>query len=72
MQSQAAALPRHQEEEETDKTTKRKSNKRTKSAKIISLFPKRGLRKRSNRNAERTDKIQEQKNTRPDLKQIAS
>ena len=59
-QSQAAALPRHQEEEETHKTkrkrkqtkpNKRKSNKRTKSTKISSLFPKRGYR-----NAKRTEK----------------
>ena len=50
-QSQAAALPGHQEEEETDKTNKRKSNKRTKSTKISSLFPKQG-----NRNAKRTEK----------------
>ena len=70
-QSQTAALPRHQDEEETDKTkqsqsqaaahpkheeeqtklSKRKSNKRTKSTKISSLFPKRG-----NRNAKRTEK----------------
>ena len=47
-QSQTAALPRHQEEEETDKI---KSNKRTKSTKISSLFPKRG-----NRNAKRPEK----------------
>ena len=47
-QSQTAAFPRHQEEEETDK---HKSNKRTKSTKISSLFPKRG-----NRNAKRTEK----------------
>ena len=50
-QSQTAALPRHTEEEETDKTNKRKSNKRTKSTKISSLFPKRG-----NRNAKMTEK----------------
>ena len=50
-QSQAAAHPRHQEEEEIDKTKQRKSNKRTKSTKISSLFPKRG-----NRNAKRTEK----------------
>ena len=57
-QSQVAALPRHQEEEETDKT-----KQRTKSTKISSLFTKRG-----NRNA----KKQEQNNTREDLKQIDS
>ena len=56
-QSQTAALPRHQEEEETHtkkkkkKKNKHKSNKRTKSAKISSIFPK-----QSNRNAERTKK----------------
>ena len=50
-QSQTAALPRHQEEEETDKSKQHKSNKRTKSTKISSLFPKRG-----NRNAKRTEK----------------
>ena len=41
-QSQAAALPGHQKEEETDKTKQAKSNKFTKSIKISSLFPKRG------------------------------
>ena len=50
-QSQTAALPRHQEEEETDKTKQHKSKKRTKSTKISSLFPERG-----NRNAKRTEK----------------
>ena len=49
-QSQTAALPRHQGEEETDKPNKHKSNKRTKSTKISYFFPKRG-----NRNAKRTD-----------------
>ena len=49
-QSQAAAFPRHQEEEETNKTKQRKSKKRTKSTKISSLFPKRG-----NRNAQKTE-----------------
>ena len=48
-QSQTAALPRHQEEEENP--NKHKSNKRTKSKKISSLFPKRG-----NRNTKRTEK----------------
>ena len=57
-QSQTAALPRHQEEKETDRKNKHKSSKRTKSAKISSLFPKRG-----NRNAKRL-KTQEQNNTR--------
>ena len=41
-QSQAAALPRHQEERKQTKPNKRKSNKRTKSTKISSVFPKRG------------------------------
>ena len=50
-QSQNAAIARHQEEEETDKPNKRKSNKRTKSTKICSPFPKRG-----NHNAKRTEK----------------
>ena len=50
-QSQTAALPRHQEEEETNKIKQRKSNKRTKNTKISSLFPKRG-----NRNVKRTEK----------------
>ena len=43
-QSQATALPRHQEEERKRKQTKpnkRKSNKHTKNTKISSLFPKR-------------------------------
>ena len=39
-QSQTEALPRPQEEEETDKLNKHKPNKRTKSTKISSLFPK--------------------------------
>ena len=50
-QSQTAALPRHQEEEETDKFKQAQTNKRTKSTKISSLFPKRG-----NRNTKRTEK----------------
>ena len=41
-QSQTAALPRQQQEQ--TKPNKRKSNKRTKSTKISSLFPKRGNR----------------------------
>ena len=40
------------------KPNKRKSNKRTKSTKISSLFPKRG-----NRNAKWTENTQEQNNT---------
>ena len=50
-QSQTASLSRHQEEEGTDKTKQAQSNKRTKSAKISSLFPKQG-----NCNAKRTEK----------------
>ena len=49
-QSQTAALPRPQEEEETDKSKQAQTNKRTKSTKISSLFPKRG-----NRNTKRTE-----------------
>ena len=53
-QSQTAAPPRHQEEEETHKTKQaqvEQTNKRTKNTKISSLFPKRG-----NRNAKWTEK----------------
>ena len=50
-QSQTAALPRHQEEEETDKSKQAQIEQRTKSTKISSHFPKRG-----NRNAKRTEK----------------
>ena len=50
-QSQTAAPPRPQEEEETDKSKQAQANKRTKSTKISSLFPKRG-----NRNTNRTKK----------------
>ena len=50
-QSQTAALPRHQEEEKTHKTKQTQIEKRTKSTKISSLFPKRG-----NLNAKRTEK----------------
>ena len=49
-QSQTAAPPRHQEEEETDKS-KQAQIGRKKSTKISSLFPKRG-----NRNAKRNEK----------------
>ena len=45
LQSQTAALPKHQEEEETDKS------KHTKSTKTSSFFPKQG-----NRNAKKTEK----------------
>ena len=38
-QSQTAALPRHQEEEETDKTKQAQTNNNMKSTKISSLFP---------------------------------
>ena len=48
-QSQAAALPRHQEEEETDKT-KQGQIEQTKKAPRLALFPKRG-----NRSAKRTE-----------------
>ena len=44
------------------KPNKRKSNKRTKSTKTNSLVSKRG-----NRNAKRTEKTQEQNNTRQDI-----
>ena len=55
-QSQTAALPRHQEEGETEKKNKQAQiDKRTKSTKISSLFPKRG-----NRNAKRTEKHKNQ------------
>ena len=50
-QSQTAALPRHQEEEETDKSKQAQIEQHTKNTKISYLFPKRG-----NRNAKRTEK----------------
>ena len=50
-QSQTIALPRHKRKSKQINPNKHKSNKRTKSTKISSLFPKRG-----NRNAERTEK----------------
>ena len=50
-QSQTAALPRHQEKEETDKSNQAQIEQRTKNTKISPLFPKRG-----NRNAKRTEK----------------
>ena len=50
-QSQTAALPRPQEEEEPTNLNKHKPDKRTKSTKTSSLFPKRG-----NRNTKRTEK----------------
>ena len=50
-QSKTAALPRHQEEEETDKSKQAQIEQTNESTKISSLFPKRG-----NRNAKRTEK----------------
>ena len=50
-QSQTAALPIHQEKRKPTNPNKHKSNKRTKSTKVSSLFPK-----RDNRNAKRTEK----------------
>ena len=53
-QSQTAALPRPQEEEETDKSKQAQTEQTYESAfrfKISSLFPKRG-----NRNTKRTEK----------------
>ena len=40
--SQAAAHPRHKDEEETDKIKQAQIEQNTKNAKISSLFPKRG------------------------------
>ena len=50
-QSQTAALPRPQEEEETDKSKQAQTEQTYESTKISSLFPKRG-----NRNNKRTEK----------------
>ena len=51
-QSQTEALPRHQEEEETDKSKQAQIEQTyEKHTMIISLFPRRG-----NRNAKRTEK----------------
>ena len=50
-QSQTAALPRPKRKRKPTNPNKHKSNKRTKSTKISSLFPKRG-----NRNTKRTKK----------------
>ena len=50
-QSQTAALPRHQEEEETDKIKQAQIEQTYENTKISSLFPKRG-----NRNAKKTEK----------------
>ena len=65
-QSQTAALPRHQEEEETDKSKQAQIEQRRKSTKISSLFPKRGKR-----NAKRTEK-HKNKMTQGKRQQIAS
>ena len=65
-QSQTAALPRPQEEEETDKSKQAQIEQTYESTKIISLFPNRG-----NRNTKRT-KTQEQNDTWKDIQQIAS
>ena len=64
-QSQTAALPRHQEEEETDKS--KQSIKHTKSTKISSLFSKRG-----NRNVKRTEKHENKMAQGKTYKKIAS
>ena len=50
-QSQTTALPRHQEEEETDKSKQTQIDQTYENTKISSLFPKRG-----NRNNKRTEK----------------
>ena len=50
-QSQTAALSRHQEEEETDKSKQAQFEQTYKSTKISYLFPKQG-----NCNAKRTEK----------------
>ena len=58
-QSQTAALSRHQEEEETDKSKQAQFEQTYKSTKISSLFPKQG-----NRNAKRTEKHKKKNDTR--------
>ena len=50
-QLQTAALPRPQEEEETDKSKQAQTEQTYENSKISSLFPKRG-----NRNTKRTEK----------------
>ena len=50
-QSQTTAFPRHQEEEETDKTKQAQIEQMYENTKISSLFPK-----QSNHNAKRTEK----------------
>ena len=57
-QSQIAALPTHQEEEETDTTKHAQIEQHAKSTEISSLFLKR------NRNAKRTEKHKNKNNTR--------
>ena len=49
-QLQAAALPRHQEEEKTDKPKQTQIEQMYKNTKISALFPKQG-----NRNAQKTE-----------------
>ena len=67
-QSQTVAFPKHQEEEETDKTKQAQIEQTyTKSTKTNSLFSKRG-----NHNAKMSEKTLKQNNTRQDIKQIAS
>ena len=51
VEPQAAALPRYQEEEETDKTKQAQIEQTYENIKISSLYLKRG-----NRNAKRTEK----------------
>ena len=51
LQLKTAALPRHQEEEETDNSKLAQIDQTYEKTKISSLFPKRG-----NRNAKRTEK----------------
>ena len=65
-QAQAAAHPDTKRKRKQTKPNKHRSNRRTKSSKISSLFPKPG-----NRSAKRTEKYKH-KITTQDLKQIAS
>ena len=66
-QSQTAALPRPQEEEETDKSKQHKPNKRKKSTKISSLSsPSEVIA------ILKGQKTQEQNVTRKDIQQFAS
>ena len=57
IQSQTAAPPRYQEDEETDKTEQAQIEQTYESTKISSLFPMRG-----NRKAKMTEKKQQHKN----------